>query len=111
MLRKSSYTFDENATYLIAGGFWGLGRSAARWMVRHGARHLILVSRSGPKTEAAKELLVELRTSGVHIEMPIWDVSSAESLSAALQKCEAMPIVKGCIQATMVLKVILIPCT
>ena len=68
MLRKPSYAFDENVTYLIVGGFGGLGRSAARWMVRRGARHLILVSRSGPKTEAAKELLVELRPSGAHIE-------------------------------------------
>lgn len=94
-----------NATYIIAGGFGGLGRSAAHWMARRGARNLILLSRSGPKSPAAHELLIKLRNAGVRVEPPLCDVSSSSSLSAVLESCGTMPPIKGCLQATMVLKV------
>ncbi|KAJ5273327.1 reducing type I polyketide synthase [Penicillium angulare] len=44
-----SYTLNPKATYVIAGGFGGIARRTARWMVERGARHLLLFSRSGPK--------------------------------------------------------------
>ena len=100
-----SYTLIPTATYLIAGGLGGLGRSAARWMAKRGAKNLILLSRSGPKSQAAVDLLKELRALGVRVEAPRCDVSSAESLFAALQECTALPPIKGCIQGAMVLKV------
>ena len=90
---------------MIAGGLGGLGRSAARWMAGRGARNLILLSRSGPKATAALELLDELRDSGVRVETPLCDVSSAESLSAILKQYKELPPIKGCLQSTMVLKV------
>ena len=103
---KPSYFFDENATYLIAGGLGGLGRSIARWMVSRGARYLILLSRFGPRNEAAYTLLEELRTRGVQVEVPACDVAVAESLLTALSECaKTMPAIKGCIQGSMVLKV------
>ena len=54
---KPSYSLDPQATYVIARGFGGLGRSAARWMARRGAQTLILLSRSGPRSQAALTLL------------------------------------------------------
>ena len=101
---KPSYSLDPSATYLIAGGLGGLGRSAARWMARRGAKNLILLSRSGPKAKAAVTLLSELRILGIHAETPQCDVSSSSSLLAALSQCAFMPPIKGCLQATMVLK-------
>ncbi|TRX97451.1 hypothetical protein FHL15_001729 [Xylaria flabelliformis] len=99
-----SYSFDPTATYLIAGGLGGLGRCAARWMARQGARHFILLSRSGPRTDEARSLLEELRTAGVDVRTPKCDVASPESLEAALNECSDMPPIKGCLQATMVLQ-------
>lgn len=101
---KPSYDLDPNATYIIAGGLGGLGRSAARWMVRRGARNLILLSRSGPKTQAALDLVSELQAQGIRTGTPECDVSSSSSLSATLAQHVAMPPVKGCLQATMVLQ-------
>ncbi|KAL9073303.1 MAG: hypothetical protein Q9157_004798 [Trypethelium eluteriae] len=101
---KSSYSFDAQCTYIIAGGLGGLGRSTARWMATKGAKNLILLSRSGPKSEAALRMVDELRRNGVRVEVPRCDVSSADSLSKALQSYDNMPPIKGCIQATMVLK-------
>ena len=101
---KPSYSLDPQAAYIIAGGFGGLGRSAARWMAKRGARNLILLSRSGPRSQAALTLLNELRTLGIRVESPKCDVSSLSSLSAALTDCASMGPVKGCLQAAMELR-------
>lgn len=47
-------------TYFLPGGFGGLGRSIASWMVEHGARNLVFTSRSGDSHPRAKELLNSL---------------------------------------------------
>ncbi|KAI1820011.1 BcPKS1, polyketide synthase [Xylaria intraflava] len=101
---KYSCYLDASLTYIIAGGLGGLGRSAARWMCQQGARNLILLSRSGPSSPVAQALVRELRGKGVSVETPRCDVSNSTSLSAALQSCAHMPPIKGCLQATMVLK-------
>lgn len=78
----------------------------ARWMVRRGAKYLILLSRSGSTRDTAKELLSELEAEGVQVAAPQCDVTSAEALKQVLDDCsKTMPPVKGCIQGSMVLKV------
>jgi NAD(P)-dependent dehydrogenase (short-subunit alcohol dehydrogenase family) len=52
---------SKEASYLLAGGFGGLGRSISRWMARHGAKHLIFVSRKAGTSVEAKQLLDELK--------------------------------------------------
>uniref|UniRef100_T1K1R7 Uncharacterized protein n=1 Tax=Tetranychus urticae TaxID=32264 RepID=T1K1R7_TETUR len=42
--------FHPNKVYIIVGGFGGFGLELACWLVRNGARHLVLNSRSGPKS-------------------------------------------------------------
>ena len=102
---EPSYAFDPNASYLIAGGLGGLGRSAAQWMARRGAKHLILLSRSGTRAEAAQNLVANLRAMGVEVATPQCDVASSDSLSTTLMECGSfMPPIKGCLQATMVLR-------
>lgn len=97
---------NPEATYIIAGGLGGLGRAVSHWMVRHGARYLVLISRSGPKTAKAKELLCQLRNQGVHIETPLCDISHEASVRDVIASCSGrLPPIAGCIQATMVLKV------
>lgn len=69
-------------TYVIAGGLGGLGRSIARWIVGRGAKYLILLSRSGPRTDAAKALLHELALGGVYVKAPACDITDADYLKA-----------------------------
>ena len=45
--RERAPLFREDATYLLAGGLGGFGIAVAAWMVRAGARHLVLTSRTG----------------------------------------------------------------
>ncbi|KAF2706215.1 ketoacyl-synt-domain-containing protein [Pleomassaria siparia CBS 279.74] len=105
MPAPSLCSFSPDATYLIAGGLGGLGRSAARWMAGKGAKNLILLSRSGAASDAAQSLVRELRDMGVQVEAPACDVSSLESLRSVLEYCaQKMPPIVGCIQGTMVLR-------
>ncbi|KAH9893811.1 lovastatin nonaketide synthase [Xylariomycetidae sp. FL2044] len=104
------YDLPSNATYVIGGGLGGLGRSFARWLVSRGARHLILLSRSGPTSQAAKTLLIELRTQEVEVATPVVDIVNLESLKRCLQDLtRSMPAIRGCIQATVLLRDNLFP--
>ncbi|KAI1113668.1 hypothetical protein F5Y14DRAFT_441759 [Nemania sp. NC0429] len=103
LLERTRWQFDSDATYVIVGGLGGLGRAISRWMVDKGARNLLLLSRSGATSPAAAELVAELRGQGVTVAAPKCDAASSASLSAALKGCVAMPPIKGCINAAMVL--------
>ncbi|KAH9986045.1 hypothetical protein F4779DRAFT_611951 [Xylariaceae sp. FL0662B] len=97
--------FDSNSTYVLAGGFGGVARSICRWMVNRGVRHLLLLSRSGPSTPAARDLLTDLTAQGVQIECPACDISSFDDLQGVLGRCTSrLPPIKGCIQGALVLQ-------
>ena len=75
-------------------------------MVSRGARHLILLSRSGPSSQAVMTLLEELSSEGVHVEAPACNIVDSYSLTSVSESCaQTMPAIKGCIQASMVLRV------
>ncbi|TGO92077.1 hypothetical protein BPOR_0011g00280 [Botrytis porri] len=103
---KPEYQFPANATYVIAGGLGGLGRSSARWMVNRGARNMILLSRSGVNgKKAAQTLVSELEGQGACVATPIVDVGDLSSLQKVLsQVSKEMPPIRGCIQATVALR-------
>lgn len=106
LTQQSTWQFDANASYLVAGGFGGIGRAILCWMASKGAKNLIVPSRSGPSSKAAQKAVQELASRGVHVETPRCDVGSVDDLSAVLRHYAAtMPPVKGCINAAMVLQV------
>ncbi|KAE8353277.1 hypothetical protein BDV28DRAFT_110952 [Aspergillus coremiiformis] len=102
---KRSWQFDKNATYVIAGGLGGIGRSTASWMANRGAKNLVLLSRSGIIKEEARKLVESLRKQGTRVEAPICDIANYDSLKEALDSIgSSMPPIKGCIQSAMVLR-------
>jgi NAD(P)-dependent dehydrogenase (short-subunit alcohol dehydrogenase family) len=80
-----------------------------RWMESQGAKSLILPSRSGATSQAAIDVVAELQGKGVRISTPRCDVSSATDFAAMLSELAsttpAVPPIKGCINAAMVLQV------
>lgn len=95
-----------DASYLLVGGVGGLGRSIAHWMVNHGARNLILLSRNASKQNAGT-FISQLREAGCRIVAISCDVANEQSLTRALDRCkneEGLPPIRGVIQGAMVLK-------
>src|SRR5204863_8581953 len=48
--RPSSSLLKPDATYMITGGCGGFGLEVAKWMASEGARHLLLIGRSGRRS-------------------------------------------------------------
>lgn len=110
MKRSHSYSMGSllnlKAPYIIADGLDGLGRAASQWMVRHQARYLVLMYRSGPRTAKAIQLVSQLKNQAVHVEVPLFDLSHQVCMRDVIASCSRrLPPIAGCIQATMVLKV------
>ena len=63
-----------DACYLITGGLAGLGIEVGRWLIAHGARHLILMGRSAPSSEAQK-IIAEMEDTGAEVTVMQQDVA------------------------------------
>lgn len=106
LINRRTWNFKDNATYVVAGGLGGIGRSILRWMVMRGAKHLLVPSRSGPASPAAAEVVRELSDQNVVVSTPICDISSKDALSQMLEDASTgLPPIEGCIVATMALNV------
>ncbi|KJZ70791.1 hypothetical protein HIM_09804 [Hirsutella minnesotensis 3608] len=103
IVKPSTWQFDPNASYLVAGGFGGLGRAIIRWMADKGAKVLIVPSRSGPSSPEAADVVSELQDRGIHVVTLPCDVSDSSELEALVQDCAALPPIRGCINSAMVL--------
>lgn len=104
--KKANKLLRSDATYILIGGTGGLGRSMARWMVGKGARHILLVSRSGSVTGKVKDLVNELAAVGASIVVRRCDVASRSEVDVLVKnQLEGLPPVRGVIHGTMVLRV------
>ncbi|KKY13349.1 putative lovastatin nonaketide synthase [Diplodia seriata] len=103
---RASIKLREDASYVLSGGFGGLCRSVAKSMALQGAQNLIFLSRSGASSDAAQELIEDLKRMGIRCEVFECDVSDDGVLLAALRSCEesGMPKIAGVIQGATQLK-------
>jgi NAD(P)-dependent dehydrogenase (short-subunit alcohol dehydrogenase family) len=75
-------------------------------MVRRGAKHLVLLSRSGTKSDTAKELVSKLESQGIKIYAPPCDISIEADVKSMVSHIQATwPPIKGCIHGALVVKV------
>ena len=103
-LRRSAFKVDATRTHLISGGLGGFGIEAARWLVERGARHLVLVGRTGSASQSAHEAIAEMRARGADVRAEAVDIAdgrAADVLFSALKR--QMPPLAGVIHAAMVL--------
>jgi len=104
--KLSSSLLREDASYLIIGGTGGLGRSITRWMVRKGAKHIILASRSSNVSDNVKYLIQDLAAEGATVLVRQCDVAKQEDVARVISECSVdLPPIRGIIHSAMVLKV------
>ncbi|WYZ41095.1 hypothetical protein EsH8_IV_001436 [Colletotrichum jinshuiense] len=98
--RKLSLRAD--ASYVIVGGLKGLCGSLAIHMARHGARHIIAVSRSGIDDAASQKAVKNCLAYGCEVVEAKGDVADIGFLRGVFKS--ASPKVAGIIQGAMVLR-------
>ncbi|MGW7359249.1 type I polyketide synthase, partial [Streptomyces sp. NPDC054802] len=77
-------TWDPEGTVLITGGTGALGAHVARRLTAAGARHLVLLSRSGPDAPGATALRAELAESGAEVTLTACDAADRAALTGVL---------------------------
>lgn len=96
---------DPNASFMLAGGLGGIGRSIAFKLAGMGAKHLIFLSRSATVHEAGQNTIAKLKALGCESHVFQCDVSNDARLREVFAHINAtLPPVKGCIQCCFVLK-------
>ncbi|GAB1218627.1 hypothetical protein ATERTT37_007890 [Aspergillus terreus] len=95
--------FLSDASYIIVGGFGGLGQHIAKWMAGNGARHLIFLSRSGGNRLEAKKLIADIEAQGANVTAYQCDISNFEQVQQVMNEITAdgRPPVRGVVQAAM----------
>jgi acyl transferase domain-containing protein/NADPH:quinone reductase-like Zn-dependent oxidoreductase/SAM-dependent methyltransferase len=97
-------SFSAEGTYLISGGLGGFGLAAARWLVEHGARHLVLLGRTDAAAPEVRSAVEALRQAGARVMIGRADVTCAEQVGQVLAEVRrCMPPLKGVLHAAMVL--------
>ncbi|ROV97081.1 hypothetical protein VMCG_07540 [Cytospora schulzeri] len=96
---------QANASYLLIGGVGGIGRSVAHWMVAHGAKNLILLSRSAASSEKTGAFVSELQEVGCRVVAVNCDVADEAGLAEALRTSEReLPPIRGIVHGGMALR-------
>lgn len=92
-----------DATYLVTGGLGGFGLAVAGWLVKHGARSLVLMSRSGVPKEGGGALEA-LRSSPASVHVVRGDAASEQDVARVLDRIRReLPPLRGVVHAAMVL--------
>jgi acyl transferase domain-containing protein/acyl-CoA synthetase (AMP-forming)/AMP-acid ligase II/thioesterase domain-containing protein/acyl carrier protein len=108
-----------DGSYLVTGGFGGLGLEVARWMVSEGVRRLILLGRTqlpprstwsgiDPASRAGRQVAAvrELEAGGAAVHLAPVDVADEAQMAAFLEgyRNEGWPPIRGVVHAAGVLQ-------
>ncbi|KAI2612374.1 PKS-NRPS hybrid [Hypoxylon fragiforme] len=98
---NSKVKFSNDKTYWLVGLSGGLGLSLCEWMVKQGARYIVITSRN-PKVD--KRWMDKMKGLGVKVEVIANNICDRESVrSVYCRICQEMPPIAGVAQGAMVL--------
>ena len=95
---------DGTGTYWITGGLGALGLETARWLVRRGARHLVLSGRR-PPSDAAISCIRELEQLGATVRVFEADASDRAQMQFVLDEIDrSLPPLRGVMHAAGIIR-------
>jgi len=83
------FAIKADGCYLITGAFGGFGKVLAEWLVKCGARHLVLSSRNGAATPEAEAFVQSLRDRDIGVRVVKADAGSAKDIAEMLAEIRA----------------------
>ncbi|KAG7205992.1 hypothetical protein KM043_003398, partial [Ampulex compressa] len=96
---------DPNKCYLLLGGLGGFGLELADWLVLRGAKHLMLVSRSGVRTGYQRARVELWKSYGTKVSIVTGlDISTRKDCEFLLKTAEEMAPVDALFNLAAVLK-------
>jgi NAD(P)-dependent dehydrogenase (short-subunit alcohol dehydrogenase family) len=94
----------DNVVYIIVGGLKGLCGSVAVHLAQHGARHLVVLSRSGLEDEASSRIIQDCAAYQCAVQEAKGDVGDIDFVQRVFQSLRPRKVA-GIIQGAMVLRV------
>ncbi|NEP72540.1 MAG: type I polyketide synthase [Okeania sp. SIO2G4] len=101
-VKNHQISIQPEASYLITGGLGSLGLEVAQWMVKQGAKQIVLTGRRAAN-ETAQEVIAELEAVGTSISVLLGDISVEKDVAEIFQKMQTLAPLKGVIHAAGVL--------
>lgn len=95
--------FSPSSTYMLIGGLGGLGRTAANWIVEHGASDIVFVGRTAGQSLEDEQFIEELAAQKCSTVCIQGSVSEPETMKRAVAACR-YPL-RGILQMSAVLRV------
>ena len=90
-------------SYLLVGGLGGLGRAISIWLVEHGARHLIFISRTAGESPEHQEFFKDLEEQECSVQVFCGSATNIEHVKQAVANAK-YPLA-GVLHMSMVLRV------
>ena len=97
--RESGWQIKAEGTYLITGGLGTLGLKVADFLVKEGARHLLLIGRRKP---ASMEIIKPLEEQGAQIYIAQADVTKEADMRRVLAAEAGWPSLRGIVHTAAV---------
>ncbi|KAI8957749.1 putative polyketide synthase [Daldinia sp. FL1419] len=94
--------FDSRKTYIMIGGFGGIGSSIARWMLSQGARRFVFLSRSGASNPSAANLVADIKSRQGIARIITGDVSNLSDVQRAFHIAPSK--IGGVVNASMTVR-------
>lgn len=95
---------DPEKSYILVGGLGGVGLELADWLVKRGAKHLVLTSRSGIKTGYQSLRVRRWREAGVDVLVSTTDSTTEKGARRLLEEAIELGPVGGIFNLAAVLR-------
>lgn len=108
MVRESipATILKPDVTYIIVGGFGGLGKSMITWLAKRNAKHILVISRSATISGENEAWIKEIfTTTGCKIYASACDIANLADVQRTREFAEStLPPVRGIIHSAMCLR-------